>query len=517
MGEIVETTYGKVEGTERDGIPSFRGIPFAKPPVGELRWRTPRRGDPWKGVRDASRFGPEAPQLSAVGSQLTGTTEWERSEDCLYLNVWAPPAATSDGGGRPVMVWIHGGALVTGAGSNPAYHGQRIVKRGDIVLVTINYRLGALGLISHPSLTDEETGFYGNYALHDQIAALEWVRENIEAFGGDPGNVTIFGESAGGLSVSTLLGIPRARGLFHKAIAQSGFQSAFRPEAARETAERFASEFGLTGKSIGALRELSVEKILEVQPRFYGTTMLGSFGSFAIDGKLIEKRPTDSIAEGCSKGVPVIAGTNKDEAKFFLTLRRNVREVSDEQIHRTVEGRLSRLGEEVKVRAEEIVEAYRTSREERGAPCDQFEMLSAIESDLTFRLPTLRVLEAHSSHTPQVFSYLFTWESSAFEGRLGSCHALEIPFVFGRLDRAEIFTGPVEEPDFRLSQRMQDAWLAFARTGDPAHPDLVEWPRYDAARRATMIFDRECRVEEGPMEQERLAWEIGRPKTTARI
>lgn len=509
MGAIVETAYGKIEGTERDGVPSFRGIPFAKPPVGELRWRPPRRVESWTTVRDATQFGRECPQISATYGMLSGAGErmqWPRSEDCLYLNVWTP---APDSQKRPVLVWIHGGALISGARSNPAYHGQRIVKRGDIVLVTINYRLGMLGLLGHRELTDDETGYFGNYGLHDQIAALQWVQENIEAFGGDSSNVTIFGESAGGLSVGTLLGVPSARGLFHRAIIESGGWQVINEDAATEKAQRFASAVGIDIKETEKLQEMPVEKILEAQADILGSGVRGRFERFLLDGNLVPKKPIETIAEGNTRGVPVISGTNRDEDKFFLRLRRNIRDASEADLVKEARRALARSIEredELDRMASAVVDTYRRAREGRGESTDEFEILSAMRSDLIFRIPCAQVLDAHTSHTSDAYSYLFAWESKAFEGQLGACHGLEIPFVFGKVDRAQGFTGPVDDVDLALSQKIQDSWLAFARSGNPSHAGLDEWKKYDANRRATMVFNRESRVEEGPLDPERFAW-----------
>lgn len=515
VGAIVETAYGKMEGTEREGVPSFRGIPFARPPVGELRWRPPRRSEPWTGVRDATQFGPECPQISTTYAGLSGAgdrQQWPRSEDCLYLNVWTP---APDSAKRPVMVWIHGGALISGAGSNPAYHGQRIVKRGDIVLVTINYRLGLLGLLGHRELTDDETGYFGNYGLHDQIAALQWVQENIEAFGGDPANVTIFGESAGGLSVGSLLGVPSARGLFHKAIIESGGWQVVNEDAATEKAQRFASAAGIEIRDTDKLREVPVDKILEAQTDILGSGVRGRFERFLLDGNLIPKKPIETIAEGNTRGIPVVTGTNRDEDKFFLRLRRNIHDASEADLIKEAKRALARSidsDDELDRMASEVVDTYRRAREKRGDSTDPFEILSAMRSDLIFRIPCAQVLDAHASHTDDAYSYLFTWESKAFEGQLGACHGLEIPFVFGRVDRAEMFTGPTDDIDLALSDKIQDAWLAFARTGNPSHPELGEWSKYEPDRRATMVFDRESRVEDGPRDEERFAWEAAQVK-----
>ncbi len=318
MKTIVETRSGRVEGSEQDGVQFFRGIPFARPPVGRRRLRPPEPEEPWAGVLDATAHGPSAPQNASMMGALLGFPTAHHAESCLHLGV-ATPAC--DGGRRPVLVWIHGGGFVFGAGSQPMYESPAFVRHGDVVLVTIHYRLGALGWLALPALAEEEGGVAGNYGLLDQIAALEWVRDCIDRFGGDPGNVTVFGESAGAMSVGTLLGTPRARGLFRRAVLQSGAAHNVAPlETGARVAETFMKELGLEPGATARLREAPVEKVLEAQGRALlqmATQVRGIPFQPTLDGVVLREPPLDAIAGGLNRDVDVLVGTNADEWRLF--------------------------------------------------------------------------------------------------------------------------------------------------------------------------------------------------------
>ncbi len=509
MGIAVETSAGWLEGIQEEGLQSFRGIPFAKPPLGPLRFAAPEAPDPWSGVRAAREFGPSAPQTEVPLDATFGLRVGGQSEDCLTLNVFTPAA---DGARRPVMVWIHGGAFTIGSGSQAMYDPRPLVRRGDAVLVSINYRLGALGFLDLAEHGGEGLGATANAGILDQVAALAWVRDHIEVFGGDPQNVTIFGESAGGMSVGTLLGMPAARGLFRRAIAQSG---AAHQVNDREEAERVASmwlkELGLAPGSAERLRELPVDAILRAQNRCVATIGLQWVARAfcpSVDGRTLPEHPFEAIRGGLSRDVPVVVGTTRDEWKLFGLMDPRARELDDVGLQARIE---ARLGEpEAPRRARRLVEAYRKAREGRSST-EPPELFFAIETDRVFRIPAVRLAEAQSAnqaHRPRTWAYLVCWESPLMGGSLGACHGIDVPFVFGSVGRrgAQRFAGSGPDAE-RLSARMMDAWLAFARGGDPNHADLPDWAPYDADRRTTLIFDREPGVSLAPYDEERSAWE----------
>ncbi len=511
MAPVVETSGGKVEGLTKDGVDSFRGIPFAATTAGEGRFRAPRPVPGWAGTRDATVWGPPAPQVIAdglMGRSVVG--EW--SEDCLNLNVWTPSLRSStqpgsDDGGRPVMVWVHGGSFVSGSGATPLYTGSRLARRGDVVVISFNYRLGALGFLAHPDLADEETGTVGNFGLLDQLAALQWVQDNVAAFGGDRGNVTLFGESAGAMSVSTLLSMDSTAGLFRRAIAQSGpHQCATRDEAA-EVAEQIAA---VAGVPVAGLRGLPGPALIAAQAAAFSGLVAETAVPFkpTIDGRILERDPLESIAAGARADAPLIVGMNRDETKLWLAMFPELMQVDDASL-------AARLPELVDlVTAERVgpaLELYRRERLSRGESTSAIELLAAVSTDSYFLASVMGFAEAHAAHQSATYSYLFTHESPMLGGMLGSCHALEIPFVFGthNLRGADMFCAAGPEVD-RLSADMQDAWLAFARTGSPSTAER-EWPAYDAQRRATMVFaTKETAVEDAPLEAERSFWASAR-------
>lgn len=499
----VSTTSGMIRG-ERTTLPEvsvFRGIPFAAPPVGDLRFRPPMPVPHWDGVRDAREFGPIAVQptngFQGALSAAFGAAEGAVSEDCLTLNVWTPEA---DNGRRPVMVWIHGGAFRMGSGSSPIYDGTSLATRGDAVVVTLNYRLGLLGFLASPELGTANCG------LLDQIAALEWVRDNIATFGGDPSQVTVFGESAGAKSVECLLAMPAASGLFSRAILQSTYDTTMDLDAAATRARAIAGELG--GDDLERLRTAPIEELLAAEQRVIaaaGTPAIGAGGSGpVVDGTTLPCTPLDAVRDGAAAEIPIIVGTTLDESRLFAAMARND---SGPGSDFEAGARLLSLmgapdaGEEVAVSA---VEAYRAGRSERGRDATPTDLATDAMTDRMFRQHSIRLAEAAASHQA-TYTYLLTWESPVMGGRLGSCHAIDLPFVFGTIAAMSVFVGEGPEAD-ALAATMQDAWLSFASDGAPAAANLPSWPAFDISRRATMILGPDGRVADAPLDAIRRVW-----------
>jgi len=575
---LAQTNYGKLRGVRDRGVHVFRGIPYARPPVGELRFRPPQRPQPWTGIRDATQFGPAGPQYAGALGLALKLLVGRTGEDCLTLNIWTP---APDAGRRPVLVWIHGGAFILGAGSQSLYDGSVLVCRGDVVVVTINYRLGGLGFLRLKELSAGRIPATGNEGLLDQIAALEWVRDEIGGFGGDRGNVTIFGESAGAMSCATLLGSPRAQGLFHRAILQSGSANNVSScDAATQVAEALLREMDLAPDEVDVLGKVAPERIVRGQQRLLGSLVVtprrvfsgrflsarragvtlylihvmfwrllrrlvlfffgllldlvrplhkrrrGRFRSLfaslftkpqapelpfqpVLDEDLLPQHPFDAIADGLAKNVTVLAGTNLDEMKFFMLMDPDSMSLDEPALIARCEEKIpGRDGNGITL-GRRAVETYRAARGARGESTQPPDLWYAIESDRTMRHPAMRLASLQSAHQAKTYAYLFTWPSPTLGGLLGSCHALDLPFVFGTLDDALVrnFAGSTRPGARELAERIQDAWISFARTGSPAHAAIGEWPAYDPTRRATMILDRECRVAEAPREAERSFWE----------
>jgi para-nitrobenzyl esterase len=499
MSTIVECTSGRLEGREKDGILLFAGVPYAAPPVGADRFAPPRPHPGWTGVRDATRFGAVSVQGGDLLGGLFQGSQPETSEDCLFLNVQTPAL---DDARRPVMVWIHGGSFTGGSGSTPWYNGTRFVTHGDVVCVTLNYRLGALGYL-HLAEHGDGLERSGNCGLLDQIAALRWVRDNIDRFGGNPDDVTLFGESAGAMSVATLLGTPEASGLFHRAIPQSGAaHNVIAPATGAELSDRMMHHLGV--RDVAGLRAVSAAQLYEAQVvvaaevtkdrlRRHQPDAGLPFGP-VLDGVTLPQPPLEAVRAGLSSHVPLLTGTNLDEWNLFdLMTRAGLDEAR-------LRGRVERLFDD----PEPVIATYRANRPE-ATPDD---LWSAIMTDRVFRIPAIRLAEAQLAHQPQhTFLYLFTWPTPAVDGRLGSCHALEIPFVFDNLDQpgVDFFTG--EAGPQALADAMHRSWLAFVHGSDPGHDGLPAWAPYDEIGRPTMQYDESCETLLDPAGDERRLWD----------
>ena len=494
----VQTTYGALEGVQREGHSAFLGIPFAAPPKGELRFRAPQPPAKWDGVREAKEWGLAARQTThpIPGFAASGPQD----EDCLYLNVYTPAAT----GRRPVMFWIHGGGFTHGTAAEPLYDGGPLATRGDVVVVSINYRLGAFGYLYLEGHLPGR-GLSANCGQLDMIAALEWVRDNIEAFGGDPGNVTIFGESAGAAAVGTLLAMPGAKGLFHKAVLQSGAGRANTSEGGSKIAQPVLEELGLASNPEGILT-VEADRLLEAQ-----TAVAAKLGRAAgpiygpvVDGVTLLDHPLSAVRNGEAAGIPVMIGTNRDETKLFAaTMRRE--EIDDATLTKFIGGSFPSASPE---QLASLIATYRASRAEKQLPTSNLDILDAIQTDAGMKQGALKLAAAQRKHQPNTFLYLFTYASPARGGSLGACHALEMPFVFGttKAPTQDRFAGTGPDVD-RLSANMMDAWLAFARAGSPGHEGIGPWPAFDTESYPTMVFDRQSRVESDPFGEERRAVE----------
>ena len=484
MTVIAETRSGRVQGRERDGILLFAGVPYAAPPTGSRRFRGAVPHDGWSGVRDARKFGPAAPQRSGGGMTDPAPVRWD--EDCLTLNVQTPGL---DDAGRAVLVWIHGGGYRNGQGAVPWYNGARFAANGDIVAVTINYRLGALGFTDLSRFGNEFSTSAINGIL-DQVTALEWVHDHIANFGGDPAKVTIAGESAGGFSVGTLLGSPRTTGLFRGVIAQSGAAHHVLPaDAGQLVADRFldalevSDVIGLEGTSVDAILDAQTEvaNALERGPGLAAEFGVAVSAFYPVVGSAVLPRPPlDAIRDGLHADVAVMAGSNRDETTLW-----GYGEVDDARLRRTAEayGGL------------DLLDTYRRSRP--GASVDQ--LMIALTTDHMFRIPAIRLAEARAA-TGNTWLYQFNWRSR--NRRLGATHALEIPFAFDNLHQpgVDVFIGEGPSPQ-RVASAMHDAWTNFIRDGDPG------FAPYSLDQRQTMVFDDTSVVVADPDAEERVAWD----------
>jgi para-nitrobenzyl esterase len=491
MTVIASTRLGRIEGDAQAGVLVFRNVPYAAPPVGARRFRAPEPPAAWHGVRDGRVPGPTSPQVLGLMRDLP-----PQDEDCLHLNVWTPALH----GRRPVLVWIHGGRFTSGASTHPMYDGRELARRGDVVVVTLNYRLGALGFIDLGALGEGHFSADANNGLRDQLAALRWVREHIADFGGDPEQVTLFGQSAGAMCVATLLTLPAARGLFKRAIAQSGaaHHTTTREDSAR-IAQRLLDALEIRPTQIERLRELPFAAITQAQaaclrqwvtcgPRTRPLLAAHMTLIPVVDGDLIAQRPFEAAIAGAGADVPLLVGTNCDEWTFFLFVTDSTgRDLDEAGLARAVEKRLPGQG----ARA---LNAYRPLiARARGSSVEPWHMFAAIECDRFFTLPALRLAEARADRGAATYAYRFDWTGPLFDGQMGSTHTMEVPFVFGLVDEGfgRVFSGG--GPEARsLSDRVMDAWLAFARGGDPSCDRLGVWPRFDRAERSRMELARVC-------------------------
>jgi para-nitrobenzyl esterase len=467
MDAVAETRSGRVRGRARRGVLAFLGVPYARAVTGRLRFAAPQLPVAWPGVRDCFEPGQGAPQRSAMPQWLQGLAGNPRAtgEDCLCVNVFTPAC---DGARRPVLVWIHGGGFVFGSGSAPVYDGSQLAREHDVVVITLNYRLGALGFAQLDSVA-RGGPFASNVGLRDQLAALAWVREHAAAFGGDADNVTVFGESAGAMSIGALLGSPLARGLFARAICQSG---AAHHVSSRDGAARMAhallGALGLTSASAEKLCDVPLAALVDAQLRA-SASLPAPWGLLpwqpALDDEVLPRLPLDAIAAGDARGVSLLLGTNRDEYNLFL-MGGAVRAMDEARL-RSVIARV--LGP---ARAGDAYALYRELLP-RSLPVERWSLL---QTHRVFRAPAERLAAVASAHNPETYAYHFTWSPPLTPAAVGSCHALELPLLFGSYRQPALrllysTAGP-------LSREMQRNWTGFARDGSPDDP---EWLPHTAA------------------------------------
>jgi carboxylesterase 2/para-nitrobenzyl esterase len=483
LNPVVETRFGKIRGRLDDGTAVFKGVPFAVPPFAAAHLLPPQPVEPWEGVRDALQFGPKSPQEAYPPGIDEALAELvEPGEDCLTLNIWTPELA----GAQPVMVWIPGGMFEFHATGGTAYYEGSRFARDGVVCVTLGYRVGAEGFLY---LGDG----HANLGLLDQIAALQWVRDNIAAFGGDPSNVTVFGESAGGMSIAALLAMPRAKGLFRRAIVQSGNAAHVTSAATAQRIGRRLAALLRVEPTRAAIAATPPQRILEAQAKMRVDLLAGadpaSWGEVAlsglpwaptIDGDTLPAHPSDAIRAGAAADIDLLIGSNIEETRLFL--------VSDGSIDRITEEALRAMAS-IYGLPDAGLGAYRAACT-GASPGDLF---AAIQTDWYWRLPALRLADAHASTArAATFMYEFAWRSPQAGGRLGAAHAVEIPFVFDTLGLGtEPMLGP--DPPQSLADEMHRAWVSFAVRGD------CGWPRYDPVRRGTMRFDVPSTVVDDPL------------------
>jgi para-nitrobenzyl esterase len=498
---IVATTAGKIRGTHATGVYTFRGVPYGATTAGTGRFQPPTKPKPWSGVRETTALGPRSPQLLSAfhGFVPPEVESMDRDEmmgeDCLVLNVWTP--ALDHGRKLPVMVWLHGGGYTSGSGGFICYDGTQLARKHDVVIVTVNHRLGALGYLYLAGFGSERYAASSNVGNLDIVAALEWIRENIAAFSGDPNSVTLFGQSGGGGKVSSLMAMPAARGLFKRAIVQSGAAvKGISRDVAGQNAEHFLARLNLKPSQLEQLQAVPLERLLAATDTSSGPPI--NFGP-VVDGHTLPTDPFDPVAPALSANVPLLIGTVETEVTFFPG--QPLDPIDDASLHARVKQFLKSNSD---ADVERIIAAYRAGRP--GTANTDLYLIMASDG---FRAGMFLEAERKAAQArASVYQYYFTWRSPVREGKLRTFHTLEIPFVFDNVDAAESMTGSGKDR-YELAARMSSAWVAFARTGDPSHPGLPQWTPYDNTRRATMIFNNECKLVDDPHgAEQRMLWSL---------
>jgi len=495
-GEAVATGNGPVRGYRDGGLHIFKGLRYGAPPVGVLRFGPPIRPGFWTEPADAVALGTPALQAGLAPGEKTGGRsagdppapgEPGTGEDCLFLNVWTPGV---DAGARPVMVWLHGGGFANGSGGAAMYDGAALARRGDVVTVTVNHRLNLFGYLHLGDLGGHPSS--GVAGMLDIVLALDWVRDNITAFGGDPGNVTIFGESGGGWKVCLLQAMPSAAGLFHKAIVQSGpGLRAIPREAATKSAAAVLEALGIQPGDLWRLESLPAETIQAAAASVASDRLMSAFAP-CLDGVALPRDPFQPDAAPLSAGIPLMIGTNKDETTLFTLGAPGFGQWTEDDL-------MKRAQAAVGDKAPALVAALRAAYPDYSPT----HLICAVQTVAMMWANSITLAERKAAQGgAPAFMYLMTWETPVARGGLRSPHALEIPLVFDNVETARNFVGRGDAPQ-RMADQMAPAWLAFARSGDPNTPALPYWPAYDAASRATMVFDLESRIETDPLSEVR--------------
>lgn len=493
--KIVETPRGKLRGMHRHGMDVFRGIRFAT----ARRWARPEAVKPWAGVADATVNGPIAPQTSSRIAQLLGASMEHQGEDCLSLNIWTPAC---DDHKRPVMVWFHGGAFVFGSGSSGIYNGRYLTARSNHVIVTVNYRLGALGFLNLNDITNGRVPATGTEGLSDQLMALQWVKENIACFGGDPGNVTVFGESAGAMSIATLMSMPASKGLFKRAITQSGAAHVGHPrDRSTRVAARFLRHLGIAPARAEQLYDVPANKLMQVQTRIILESResrdAGHLGRMpfqpCLDDVILTEPPIRALRKGAAKNVALLTGTTAEEWKLFSGLLPHLRAMSKRRLETRARMTFGDL------LARELLLAH-----DEGSSFDRF---NAMMTHKVFTEPSTRLADAQMAAGAPVHAYRFDYKSPLLG--LGACHALELGFVFGthHVSPVNRFFGSGEAVT-RLSHLMMDAWANFAESGAPQTAETGAWPVLGKGPRQVMRFHPDAALLSDPLPQAARTWAL---------
>jgi para-nitrobenzyl esterase len=495
--KIIETDAGKIQGYFDNELLVFKGIPYAEPPIEKLRLKAPVLKNSWEGLLEAQEFSPIVPQpISPLAPKPYPKQDEANS---LTLNIWTP---SIDEKKYPVMVWIHGGSFLYGSGTS--INVSKFVQRGNVIVVTINYRLGAFANLVLPDAP-------GNIDMLDQISALTWIRRNIEFFGGDPENITIFGVSAGGQSVCILMAMTEAKGLFHHAIAQSGRAApqSYKLSDRKIVTKWLFEELNLKPDDLEKFRKLPYKKIAEasaiIQQKARINRMYLAFGPY-IDGKVLPEHPLKVINKGINKDIELIIGSNREEWKLWHLFTPNFKELESNVLPRVIEKVLNYNGED-NITTDLVINTYRTSREENKLPSKAQDVYDAFITDLRWHIPAIKFAEARSKFQKNTYMYLFSWQSPYQGGKYGAAHSLETSFVFNTHGDKEYGIFPKRSNETEaLSEKIMDAWVSFAKVGDPNHENIPKWPQYEIKRRATIVFDNNIKIWEDPLKKERELW-----------